>query len=232
MQNKEKQLYVLISVLIITLLCILQVLLVHKGFYAISADEAGHTLEGYYWYKGTSSFFSIWLPFQKILYGLGFEIWQNLFWTPRIISSIFGVLTLISLMYLTFQLFKNKTISILSGFLGSVHWGIVIFSVLPMTEIYFSFFIIAALAFMVKWLREKKNNDLIALVIFSCIANTIRFESWVFSFLFFVVIIYDLISFQKITKVNLRNLVLYSSILFIFPTIWIILSFKVTGKIT
>lgn len=232
MQNKEKQIYVLIVVLIITLLFVFQVLLVHKGFFAISADEAGHTLEGYYWYKGTSSFFSIWLPFQKILYGLGFQIWSNLFWTPRIISSLFGLLTLLSLMNLTFQLFQDYIIVSLTGFLSAIFWGLDVFSVLPMQEIYFTFFVVTSIALLIKWERDNNIFYLILAIIFASIGNTVRFEAWVFSFVIYLVIIFNIYHKPNRTKFKIFPIIGLSLVLFFFPLIWMLLSYHYTGKFT
>lgn len=230
----KKEVFFLLAylILIFSILMIIQGLLYLKGFYALSADEAGHTLEGYYWYNGTSSFFSIWLPFQKILYGFSFYFWNNLFWTPRIISSIFGLLTLLSVMFLTFHLFNNHIVTILAGFLGSIHWGIVIFSVLPMTEIYFTFFIIAALGFLVKWLCDKKNTSILLSLMFCSIGNTVRFESWIFSLIICLVIVHNIFISRRVTLVRFWNLILFLFILFLFPIIWVALSYNETGSIT
>ncbi len=232
MQNKEKQIYVLIVILIFALFSLIQILLIHKGFYAISADEAGHTLEGYYWYKGTSSFFSVWLPFQKILYGFGFQIWNNLFWTPRIMSSFFGTLTLVSLMYLTFQLFQDYIIVIIAGFLGAIFWGLSIFSVLPMQEIYFSFFVVSSIAFLIKWQSDNNLFSLFLALLFASLGNAVRYEAWVFSFVIYAFIIYQIYHRPDQKKFKIFILAVVSLVLFFFPLLWMLLSYKYTGKFT
>ena len=101
MLNKENLIFILGVILLIVVLIIFQLFVFSKGFYSISADEAGHTLEGFWWFKGQNNIYSVWLPFQKILYGISFHIHYNLFSVPRILSSIFGILTLLSLIFLT-----------------------------------------------------------------------------------------------------------------------------------
>ena len=51
------------------ILGLFQAYLLAKGFYSISADEAGHTLDALAFYNG-SSLFGIWLPFQKMFLGI------------------------------------------------------------------------------------------------------------------------------------------------------------------
>lgn len=231
MQNKEKTLYVISFALIIILFCAFIIYLINKGFFALSADEAGHTLEAYYWFKGESKFYSIWLPFQKILYVISFSFWNDLIWTPRVLSSLFGLLTLISLMFLSHQLFLNKIITILTGFLGSFSWTVIIFSVLPMTEIYFFFFIVSSLAFLVKWQRDNSNFSLLFVLIFSVIASTVRFESWIFLLAELLLIVIEISKSDMKVKHKLFKIFIISIVLSFFPLYWVYLSYKSTGDI-
>lgn len=232
MSRKDK-LYFIAWIIIISLtLIIFQLLLYSKGFYAISADEAGHTLEAYKWYRGQATFFSIWLPFQKILYGIGFSVYYNIFWVPRILSSLFGLLTVLSVMFLTYELFQNRTISILAGFLSAVFSCVVIFSVIPMTEIYYSFFTISSIAFLYRWKRKGSNVSLIFLILFSGIGTTIRYEAWVFSILIFFIIIFEIHSANEKSGKKLINISAIFLLMFAFPIVWICLSYITTGDVT
>ena len=232
MFRKENKIYFIGIFIVCVLLVISQFVLFSKGFYSLSADEAGHTLEAFEWYKGHASFFSIWLPFQKILYGLIFGIYCNLFWVPRILSSFFGLLTLLSLMFLTFELFHNKVISILAGFLGSIFPCLVIFSVIPMTEIYFFFFVISSLAFLLHWKRTKRFISLLLTIILTSLGTTARYEAWVFSAIIYLVIITDIYSsYGKLQSKFLKALGIFI-ILFGFPMYWIYLSYYTGGDLT
>lgn len=230
MLNKEKIIFVSSLILIIIVLIVFQIFLLSKGFYSISADEAGHTLEGFWWYKGQMNIFSVWLPFQKILYGISFHVHYNLFWIPRILSSLFGILTLLSLIFLTNELFRNKIISVLTGFLASIFYGVVIFSVIPLAEIYFFFFVITSLAFLFHWIRTKKEISLWASIIFSSLSTTTRYEAWIFSLFIFAVIVIKIYSFNKKLKSKLIKIIGIMILLFSFPLFWIYLSFTVTGQ--
>lgn len=130
--------------------------LLSKEFFALSADESGHTLEAYDWYKHDGQLFSIWLPFHKVVNGIALKIHYDLLVTPRIMSGLFGLLTLLSLIVLSHQLFENKIVAILTGFLATLFLPIAVFSVLPLIEIYFFFFIILSIACFLLWRRKEK----------------------------------------------------------------------------
>ncbi|MCL5030703.1 MAG: hypothetical protein M1480_16950, partial [Bacteroidetes bacterium] len=101
---EENKIFYFLIIAIVLLFIVFEYLLFHNGFFAISLDESGHTLEAYDWFKGNGQLFSGWLPFQKIVYAFAFRIYYDLFLTPRIISAIFGLFTLLSLIDLSFQL--------------------------------------------------------------------------------------------------------------------------------
>lgn len=230
--TKEDRTFYLGIVLIISFYIISEYLLFLKGFYAISADESLHTLEAYKLYTGSGTIFSDWLPFQKIIYSIAFAFKRDLFTVPRVISGIFGLLTLISLMDFSFQLFKEKSVVLLTGFFGVIFLPIYLFSVLPMLEIYFFFFTFCSITFYLRWLNKNKNIYLWLTVASVCLNSTTRYESWLFVFLLFLMISIRIIK-QDGTQRN--KIFLIASIAFIFsifPTCWFYLSYITTGKVT
>lgn len=212
-------------VLDIILLVIFQQLLYSKAFYALSADESGHTLEAYHFFNNSSPIFSIWLPFQKILYSLLFFIHQDLFWLPRITSNVFGVLTVFALVYMSYQLFENQLSLVLTGFLASIFWAVVVFSVLPLTEIYFLFSAILSIAFFINWYRNKNNILLFLSILFTIISTTIRFEAWVIAFVLLLEVIIKISNANSYHFIKVTKVLIVSVSMFIFPIIWIILSY-------
>lgn len=230
---RKDNIYYLLGILIVSILLIIsQVILFSKGFYSLSADDAGHTLEAFKWYAGDHSIFSIWLPFQKLLYGIIFSIYYDLFWVPRIISAFFGLLTLLSLIFMTYELFRNKIISILAGLLGAIFPSLVIFSILPMPEIYFFFFIISSIAFYLYWKRTKNSLSLFSSVIFLSICTTIRYEAWIFAFFIFLLIIIEIYAADEILSVKYIKMIGIFLLIFAFPIYWIYLSYHTTGEAT
>ena len=76
---EENKIFYFLIIAIVLLFIVFEYLLFHNGFFAISLDESGHTLEAYDWFKGNGQLFSGWLPFQKIVYAFAFRIYYNLF---------------------------------------------------------------------------------------------------------------------------------------------------------
>jgi len=183
----------------------IQLYFLNGEFYSISADEAGHTLDAQAFYDG-GSLFGIWLPFQKVFLGL---FLFDLFWTPRILSMVFGLLTLGALMLLTDQLFKNEKITITAGFLGSIFMGLTVFSMLPLAEIYFFFFLLMSIYLLLK------ESDWV--ILSTIILTSIRFEGWVFALI--------------ICAVLYKRIGLKALIVLIFPLFWVILSYFETGSL-
>lgn len=232
MFSKEKKIFLLSIGLIVILLIISQYLLYSKGFYAIAADEAGHTLQGYRWYSGKASIFSIWLPFQKILYGLSFHIYYDLILVPRVLSAVFGIFTLLSLMFLSYQLFGDQIVTLLTGFLGSIFWGLVIFGMLPLLEIYFFFFVISSIGFFLNWKKTNNKISLLFTILFSSLGTTTRYEAWPFTFFIFLLIGITFYSEDESLLRKIFKIAGVGLLMFCFPLVWIYLSYSNTGSIT
>ena len=228
----ENKIYYSSIAVIILLFITSEYFLIHKGFYAISADESGHTLDAYFWYIGQESLFSIWLPFQKIIYSAAFFIHKDLFFTPRVMSILFGIFTLFSLIDLTSQIFSNRIIALLTGLLSILFLPISVFSVLPLEEIYFFFFTIASLALLFRWANTNKNIYLWLSIIFSCINTTTRYEAWLFTFVIFVTIVFRIIKGNKIKSWKFFIIAIIALLLSTFPLYWVYLSFINTGSVT
>ena len=149
---------------------------------------------------------------------------------PRIISMCFGILTLFAITYLSNLLFHDQIITVLTALLGSVFTPLLVLSVLPLSGIMFFFFIIMALAFFVKWLNEKKTLLLILTCIFFTVSNMVRYEGWVYSFCFFLILI--IIFYREgLLKYKYWILLLSGLILSFFPIFWISVDYAETGKL-
>lgn len=230
--SKEDKIYYLSLPLIISLFIVSEYLLFKKGFYAISADESLHTLEAYKYFTGQSGLFSVWLPFQKVIYAAAFNFHYDLFLTPRVFSGLFGLFTMLSLIELSFQLFGNRIVSLMTGFFGAIFLPVYLFSVLPLEEIYFFFFTIFSVTFYLKWVSKDKNIYLWLSVLTSCIGTTTRYESWLFSAALFIMITFRIIGQNRPKKTKVYLVLVIAAILSIFPLYWIYLSHLHTGKIT
>lgn len=82
----------LLSISILTAVAV-HIYLYQSGFYSISADECGRTMEAYDWFKNGRLGPSPWLPFYRLVVGLGLMAWPDLFVTPRIVGFLFGLIS-------------------------------------------------------------------------------------------------------------------------------------------
>jgi hypothetical protein len=228
----KNKIYFLAIAIIIILFISSEYFLIHKGFYAISADESGHTLDAYFWYIGQGSLFSIWLPFQKLIYSAAFFINKDLFFTPRVVSILFGVFTILSIADLTLQLLGNKFIALLTCFVSILFLPLSIFSVLPLEEIYFFFFTTFSLTFLFRWINTNKNIHLWLSIISSSINTTTRYEAWLFTFIIFVIIVFRIIKGKSTKRKKFFIIVIIALLLSAFPLYWVYLSYINTGSIT
>ena len=225
MTNIKEDLPFYLSIAAIVLLFfIVEYNLLSKGFFALSADESGHTLEAHEWYKGESQLFSIWLPFHKVVNGIALKIHYDLLVTPRIVSGLFGLLTLFSLMFLAYQLFENKVATILTGFLATLFLPITVLSILPLIEIYFFFFTITALGLFIIWIKNEKNIFLWLTTGFLALGTTTRYEAWLFAFLIFVLIAFQLFNSKRMLSQKILVSAVIGLVIAAFPLLWFYLS--------
>jgi len=221
---KENVTFYLSIAAIVALFIVVENSLLSKEFFALSADESGHTLEAYDWYKHDSQLFSIWLPFHKIINGIALHIHYDLLVTPRVTSAFFGLLTLLSLVLLTYQLFENKIVALLTGFLAAIFLPIAVFSILPLIEIYFFFFIVSSIACYFSWLRNDKSIYLWLTAILISLGTTTRYEAWIFALFLLILMAYQVFKSNRTTiQISILSLSI-AIIISVFPLYWIYLS--------
>jgi len=201
----------------------LQILLYYKGFYSISADESGRTLLAYQWLEGIDQPGEPWLPFHKIINAVALNIHPDLFWTPRITGTIFGLLSSAAFIYYSYRLFHNRGITLLAALIGVFFPPFVIIRAVPLAEVMFVFFIITGSSCFLKWLQEEKRLYLIIASFLFALSASIRYEGWLFSFSFLV---YIILIYRKI---RLVDFIINFLILAGFPLYWVILNYIQTG---
>ncbi len=179
MQNHSyKKPHYIILVLIILLTGTAQMRLLQGGFYSISADESGRVLNA-----AEMSFRQIlkptWFPpLYAFINKLGLSLYYDLFLTPRVMASLAGILTSLALMFFAHRLFGNSSISIMTGFLAVYFPHRLIFSVAPMSEIYFMCFMTLGCAFVLGWFSDAKKWDLLCSSICFLLCSSLRYEGW------------------------------------------------------
>ena len=146
------------------------------GFYATSADESARTLLGHdlTWRKALEPF--VWPPFYKVFVGLALKIHDDLFVTPRVLSQAFGLATIVVVALLAQQLFHDRAVSLAAAALSLFINHRFLFSVAPMSDIFYTTFVLAAFCFIAAWIGKRRPSALLGASAFLLLASTVRYE--------------------------------------------------------
>ena len=237
-QNSSTKLTVTIAkrkTVLIIFACIIIAIALHlgfllNGFYGISADESGRTIDAYTWLKTGSPQSDVWLPFHRIIVSAGLLLWNNLFVVPRIISFVFGLIALFAMIWLAHELFHDTNVTIATAFLSALFPPRIILSVVPLTEIEFIAFIFIGIIFYIRWLRAKNSWQIIITAACIGVSTTIRYEGWIFAVVFPVILV---MKREYRTSVFVRSVAGYAILLIvgIFPLYWTATSFQETHRL-
>lgn len=223
----EKKFKITITVIVFSSI-ILNIIFYYAGFYSISADESGRTIQAYRWISGTLEEGSTWLPFYTILNGVALFFYNDLFLTPRIVIALFGLLAFISFILLTHAIFKDYEITLFASLIALFFPTRVILSSVPLTESIYFFFIFSGLVLFVKWLNKKNTNFIYYSALCFALSSFVRYEGWVFSGVF----ILTLIIFKRLRTENLKSstILFLSLIVIAFPVYWFIYQAETAGN--
>jgi len=209
---------------------LVQFLLYSSGFYGISADDSGRSIVAYKWSSNMKMSATTWLPFDRVVVGLLLRFWPDLFIVPRVVVSVFGIFTVVSLTWLSHELFKNRAISVFTAFLSAVFAPRVILSVVPLAEIMFISMVVTALAFFVRWLSSMRSLDLFFTSFFFTVGSSIRYEGWVFSLCFVLYLIGTYFRKEGGCGISAWTVFFSAAIVGLFPIYWMSIYFADTGN--
>lgn len=154
-----------------------------------------------------------WLPLHYYLMGITNILTDEWIYSSRILTALFGAVSIIPLYKLTLLKF-NKLSAIISSVILTF-WGYHIFlSSQTLSEVYYVFFILWAYYLIERWYRTQDNKSLLLLGFTLVSLCWLRYEGWFFSF--FVVV---LIPFIK--QINNWKQYVVFSLLILFSTIYI-----------
>jgi 4-amino-4-deoxy-L-arabinose transferase-like glycosyltransferase len=198
-------------------------LLILNGVYSISSDETSRTLISYYWYKSGTIGSSSWLPLHFMIIGGGFALITEMIWMPRIISLVFGIMSIAVVMLLAEELFKRKEVMLYAVIIILLLPQRVILSLVPLPEIIFIFTVLAASLAFLKYLKYGRQSLLIYTALFMTAANALRYEGWIISASIGVYILFNHNSFKKAVPA----LIILSS----FPLFWVVFDYMRFGEL-
>ncbi len=187
------------------------------GLYRITSDESARILTAWHmaWSNALEPF--LWPPFYKLFVGSAMRIYPDIFITPRVLVCVTGLVCLLALARLATALFQDYRISLIAAALAVLAPQRLIFSVAPLSDIYYFLFVIAAAGWIAEWLRTSRTASLLLGCGCILLAESVRFESGLFAAFLELLLLY-----RTFIARDLRFGILFAAsvVLFIFPAFW------------
>jgi len=206
---------------------ILHALLYHHGFESLTADEFGRTILAARWAQHPYNLLSgPWLPFSIYLHGLALMFVWELLWVPRVLTIITGILSIIVFYDLNVALFEEPKIGRIGAFLLTLNPVHIWLSSTPLTEGPYTLLVFCFLYSSILYLKTENRKYLYLSIFWLTIANGFRFEAWIVSMIFTLLMgIFVAKNFRgkKLTDI-LKDFAIIT-IPWIFPLIWIVANY-------
>jgi len=213
----SRQNFIRATGLVVLLALLLQVGLFAGGLYRLTSDESARILTAWHmtWANALEPF--LWPPFYKLFVGGAMKLFPSIFFTPRVLVCLAGLLALLAIGRLAYALFQDRLVSLVAMVLGLLAPQRLLFSVVPLSDIYYFLFITAAAAFVVEWLRSGRTGRLYLGCLCVLLAETVRFESGLFA-AFIELLLLHRLAIRRTLPIG--AFLVASVILFIFPPLW------------
>lgn len=151
-----------------------------------------------------------WLPLHSIILGSSLFFYDNIQISPRILTLLFSLGSIIMMYFYADLIVKNKSMALLSSLLYAIFPLRFYLSIQTLSEPIFVFFFLAALLFLFK----SRPNYFVGLLALN-IAHGLRYDSWIMLPLFFWRL------WQVPGKNNRVGLMIAASI---FPLFWLFIN--------
>lgn len=125
----------------------------------------------------SDNYYSTHPPLGKILIGLGMYPFSNdnsIGW--RISALIFGTLVIVATMLLAQQIFKNKYITLMSGFFIAIDGAMISMSRSGMLDIFLTFFVVTGFIFLAKFIEKQEIKNLLFMSVFFGFATSVKWS--------------------------------------------------------
>ncbi|MBS1492915.1 MAG: glycosyltransferase family 39 protein [Bacteroidetes bacterium] len=196
----------IVSLLVIKIL--FQVIILSSGYRWLSADDYCRTIKAYEWLQHPEISAGVWLSPHFWLVGFFMMFIKNLFWASLVVNFIFSFFTLIYF-FKAVELSFNKFIAYFSTLIFCFFPFQVWLSLSGLPESIFFFFVTAGIYYFLKW---KKSNGVSSYLVLSAInfalCNCFRYEGWLFSFTFVLLVALELFKDKKISKEFIKNILI------------------------
>ena len=198
------------------------------GFHRVAYDESARALMALdlSWANALEPF--IWPPFYKLFVGAFLKLWGDVFLVPRLLAGLVGLLCILALVRLSDLLFQDRRVNLLTAALAVAFPHRLVFSVVPLSDIYAYVFLIAAAGCVLAWLRRGSVPQL--LLGCACVfgAETVRFEAGSFALALLVLVLHRWLVRREL---GFGAATAAATILFAFPAFWVLNSYLWYGSL-
>ncbi|MDZ4713047.1 MAG: glycosyltransferase family 39 protein [bacterium] len=182
-----------------------QVIVLASGYRWLSADDYCRTVKSFEWLQRPVIDSGVWLTPHFWINGFVMIFVKDLFVAATVVNFIFSALTLIYF-YKSIILCFDKRIAFVSSLVFCLFPFQVWLSISGLPESVFFFFIIAGIYYFIKWkLSGGKSKYLVFSAISFALSNGFRYEGWLFSGVFVLLVLSEILIERKINRNIIRN---------------------------
>ncbi len=221
--------YLLSLGLVVLAALLAQLGLFEAGLFRLTSDESARILTAWHmsWSNALEPF--LWPPFYKLFVGSALKLFPSIFITPRALVCLAGLLSLLSLARLATALFQDRRISLITVILAVLAPQRLLFSVVPLSDIYYFLFVITAAACTAEWIRTQRTRALFLGCACVLLAESVRFEAGLFALFLEALLLYRGLLRRELPLPTLCGA---SFVLFIFPALWALNSYLWYGSLS
>jgi len=221
---------------------VLQFLLYFVGYEVYAADDFGRALKADHWLYhrkldlGWDGWLGLtqtgWLPFSDYLFGLGLAINRDIFLTPKIVNLFVSGIAVVAVYLLGRELFGRTAGFVTAALFAFQPWNVWL-GMSGMTSDLPTIVLIALFGlFLFRWLKTDRLGALFAAAGVLFLANGFRYENWLFSGVFSLVIVVTIILRWRQGRLAARYLtaaVGALTVVNVFPIVWMLASYYFLG---
>jgi len=211
---------------------LVQAALYQAGFEALTADEFGRTVLAAGWaQRPYLAWHGAWLPFHTYVHGIALRLLWDLVVVPRAITILLGLASILLMYRLTSDLFENRGAGLVGAALLAANPAHLWLSSTPLTEMFQTALVLAALAAFVPYLKSGRARTAYLSAGLLALGNGFRFESWMVSIVFSLYLIGEATSHLRRDAgwARVWHGVVAASLPWLFPLAWIAGSHAATG---
>ncbi len=221
--------YLLSLGMIVLAALLVQLGLFAHGLFRLTSDESARILTAWHMSRSNALEPFLWPPFYKLFVGSALKLFPSIFVTPRVLVCLAGLLSLLALARLATALFRDRRISLIAVVLAVLAPQRLLFSVVPLSDIYYFLFVISAAALIAEWLRAQRAPSLLLGCACILLAESVRFEAGLFAMFVEVLLLYRGLVRRELAFLTLCGA---SLVLFIFPALWALNSYAWYGSLS